>query len=113
LGGDDACVDIARILRPPTTFNYKADRRRAVTLIGYQAQARYTLDEVVAGLPQPQAPKRATNSVPLAGRRTWEDRQLLAIPAADYVRVLGGREPNKAGKVACPLHDDRTPEVVP
>jgi hypothetical protein len=28
LGGDDACVDIARILRPPRTFNYKTDRRR-------------------------------------------------------------------------------------
>jgi hypothetical protein len=112
LGGDQACVDIARILRPPRTFNYKTGRRCAVTLIGFQAQARYELSEVVAGLPEPRSPRRATNGLQLARRRcTVEDRQLLAIPTADYVRVLGGREPNRAGKVACPFHDDRTPSL--
>jgi hypothetical protein len=111
LGGDSACVDVARILRPPTTFNYKADWRRPVMLIAYRPEARYTLDEVIAGLPEPQSPKRATNGVPPGGRRTSEDRQLLAIPTADYVRVLGEREPNRAGKVACPFHDDRTPSL--
>lgn len=112
LGGDSACVDVARILRPPTTFNYKADWRRPVMLIAYRPQAQYTLDEVVAGLPEPRSPKRiGSEPPPTGGRRTAEDRQLLAIPAADYVRVLGGREPNRAGKVACPFHDDRTPSL--
>jgi hypothetical protein len=110
LGGDVACVDIARILRPPRTFNYKTGRRHAVKLIGFQAQARYELSEVIAGLPEPRSPRRATNG--LARRRsTVEDQRLLAIPTADYVRVLGGCEPNRSGKVACPFHDDRTPSL--
>jgi hypothetical protein len=66
---------------------------------------------VIAGLPEPRSPRRATNDVPHAARRTKEDRKLLAIPTADYVRVLGEREPNGAGKVACPFHDDRTPSL--
>jgi hypothetical protein len=112
LGGDDACVDVARILRPPTTFNYKADWRRPVMLIAYRPQAQYTLDEVVARLPEPRSPKRISPELSATGaRRTTEDRLLLGIPTADYVRVLAGREPNRAGKVACPFHDDRTPSL--
>lgn len=36
------------------------------------------------------------------------DRQLLAIPAATYVPALTGCQPNRAGKVCCPFHDDHT-----
>jgi hypothetical protein len=83
LGGEVACVDIARILRPPRTFNYKSGRRRAVKLIGFQAQAQYELSEVIAGLPEPRSPRRATSGHPLARRRcTVKDRRLLAIPTA-------------------------------
>jgi hypothetical protein len=39
------------------------------------------------------------------------DRQLLAIPAATYVPALTGRQPNRAGKISCPFHDDRTPSL--
>jgi DNA primase len=40
--------------------------------------------------------------------RTEIDRALLAIPAAEYVRVLSGASPDRAGKIHCPFHDDET-----
>ena len=43
--------------------------------------------------------------------RTEIDRLLLAIPAAEYVRAIAGVSPNRAGKVHCPFHDDRTPSL--
>jgi DNA primase len=39
------------------------------------------------------------------------DRQLLAIPAEDYVRQLAGLRPTRARKVRCPFHDDHTPSL--
>ena len=39
------------------------------------------------------------------------DRELLAIPAAEYVRVLAGRSPNREGKVCCPFHADSHPSL--
>jgi hypothetical protein len=46
-----------------------------------------------------------------APRRTAPDRELLAIPAARYTEVLAGRTPNRAGKIACPFHDDHRPSL--
>lgn len=43
--------------------------------------------------------------------RTALELQLLAIPAAEYVRVLTGREPNLAGKVLCPFHEETDPSL--
>jgi hypothetical protein len=111
LGGDPASVDIARILRPPETFNYKHDPPQAVRLIAYREAARYTLAELTAGLPGAPAQGRR-NHRPRHGRaRTALDRLLLAIPPAEYVRVLAGRKPNQAGKIACPFHDDEHPSL--
>ena len=39
------------------------------------------------------------------------DRGLRAIPAAEYVKALSGREPNRAGKVRCPFHPDERPSL--
>ena len=39
------------------------------------------------------------------------DRELLAIPAAEYVRLLAGLVPNRAGKVLCPFHDETDPSL--
>ncbi len=112
LAGDPACTDAARILRPPGTFNHKHSPPRPVTLLALREHARYTLAELSHGLPADKRP-RSTASSSLGPRRgrTPLDRQLLAIPAAEYVRVLAGRHPNREGKVVCPFHRDRDPSL--
>jgi hypothetical protein len=110
LGGDMASVDIARILRPPGTFNYKHDPPTPVTLTEFRAGARYTLAQITAALPA-ESPV-----VPVGGRGTrlalsHVERDLLAIPAAEYTRILVGLAPDRAGKIRCPFHPDSTPSL--
>jgi hypothetical protein len=112
LGGDRASVDVARLLRPPGTFNYKHDEPSPVRLVAYRAEALYTLRQLIAGLPKPvSAVVRENCPVRHRRTRTAVDRQLRAIPTADYVLVLSGRAPASARKVACPFHDDRDPSL--
>ena len=113
LNGDAGCFDIARILRPPDTFNYKHDPPRAVSLIAYRQDARYTIAQLTDGLPEdpdPRGPEHA-GGVPRRAGRTVLDRELLAIPTAEYVRVLAGLVPNRAGKVLCPFHHETDPSL--
>jgi len=111
LGGDLTSVDIARVLRPPETLNHKHRPPQAVSLLAYRASAVYALGELVADLPDPgyamPRPKRSHG----ARRRTALDRELLAIPPAEYVRALVGCAPNRAGKIICPFHDDHRPSL--
>jgi hypothetical protein len=112
LGCDHGSVDVTRLLRPPGTFNYKGDERLPVSLIAYRAQARYTLAQLIAGLPKPISAEVRDNRPVRHGRpRTAVDRRLRAIPTRDYVRVLSERAPASAHKVACPFHDDRDPSL--
>jgi hypothetical protein len=113
LNGDAGCFDVARILRPPDTFNYKHDPPRAVSLIAYRQDARYTIAQLTDGLPEdpdPRGPEHA-GGVPRRAGRTVLDRELLAIPTAEYVRVLAGLVPNRAGKVLCPFHHETDPSL--
>jgi hypothetical protein len=113
LNGDPGCFDIARILRPPGTFNYKHDPPRAVSLLACRTDARYTLAQLTDGLPDdpdPPGPGHA-NDIPRGAGRTVLDRELLAIPSAEYVRVLAGLVPNRAGKVLCPFHHETDPSL--
>ena len=113
LNGDPGCFDITRILRPPDTFNHKHDPPRAVSLLAYREDARYTLAQLTDGLPDdpdPRGPEHAGPVRPLA-ERSLLDRELLAIPAAEYVRVLAGLVPNRAGKVLCPFHQETDPSL--
>jgi hypothetical protein len=113
LGGDPGCFDIARILRPPETFNHKHDPPRAVRLLTIRKDARYTLAQLTNGLsedPQSQNPERVYRTRRKAWRTTL-DRELLAIPAAEYVRVLASVEPDRAGKVLCPFHQESKPSL--
>jgi hypothetical protein len=113
LAGDPACADAARILRPPGTLNHKHSPPRPVTLLVLREHARYALVDLTDGLPQ--EPNRCTDGArPSAGPRTGRtriDRDLLAIPAEEYVRVLAGLSANREGKVLCPFHSDSDPSL--
>lgn len=112
LAGDPACADAARILRPPQTLNHKHAAPLPVTLLVFRPELRYTLAQLTAGLPDlPHPPLRPTSDRPSRTGRTRLDRELLAIPTADYVRVLAGLTPNREGKVRCPFHDDHDPSL--
>jgi hypothetical protein len=108
LGGDLASVDAARILRPPSSWNHKHSPPMPVEMIEVDQQRRYDVDQLVDEL---DGPPLAPPGTGLRGRRTTRtevDRLLLAIPAVDYVRVIAGVSPNRAGKIHCPFHQDRT-----
>lgn len=108
LDADPQSADAARLLRPPGTLNFKSEygRPRPVTLVFLRDQPRYRFAEVVGSLPG-RTPKR---------RRTKRPSRALADPLhrlapADYFRALAGSEPDREGKVCCPLpgHDDPEP----
>jgi hypothetical protein len=109
LGGDLACVDAARILRAPTSYNWKHSPPTRVELLELSDARRYTLAELTEGLADRSPPRPAAASAARREPATDLDRQLLAIPASTYVPTLTGRQPSRAGKIACPFHDDHTP----
>jgi hypothetical protein len=112
LAADLGSADAARILRPPGTFNHKHNPPRPVTLLVFRERARFALAQLTDGLPEDPSPPVAER--PSAGQRTGRthlDRELLAIGAAEYVRVLADRSPNREGKVLCPFHSDRNPSL--
>jgi hypothetical protein len=113
LRGDPACVDIARVLRPPSTLNHKHRPPLAVRLLEHHTDARYELHELTYDLPEDPGPGDVPAAQPVRRRveRAPLDRELLAIPAAEYVRVLANATPNRAGKILCPFHQDTDPSL--
>jgi hypothetical protein len=112
LNGEPACTDIVRMLRPPRTLNHKHTPPAPVRLLEHDASARYALADVLARLPHDPQPRDELPAGSGVRRgRTALDRELLAIPAAEYVRVLAGREPDRAGKVLCPFHEETEPSL--
>ena len=105
------CVDAARILRPPSTLNHKHQPPTTVRLWQLDRARRYRLDELVSDLADPPGRPAHGNAVRPRELQHPLDRTLLAIPAERYVRALTGREPNRAGKVSCPFHDDSNPSL--
>jgi hypothetical protein len=112
LGGDEASVDITRVLRAPETLNHKHDPPSRVRLLVHRELARYELEELIAGLEDP-APAPAGREAPPSrtATRSRRDRELLAIAAPEYVRALTGKHADRSGKLACPFHEDRTPSL--
>ena len=112
LGGDPASTDAARILRPPGTLNHKHDPPRRVEILACRPGLTVTLDALLKELAPDQGPSvpaaRASDRRP---PRSPVDRALLAIPSAEYARVLAGRIPNREGKVRCPFHPDAHPSL--
>jgi RepB DNA-primase N-terminal domain len=112
LEGEPGCADIVRVLRPPTSLNHKHTPPVAVRLLQHNANARHALAELTASLPSDPQPSRSR--APRASRRVDRaalDCELLAIPAAEYVRVLANLTPNRAGKVLCPFHPESRPSL--
>jgi hypothetical protein len=105
LGGDLACVDAARILRPPASWNHKHSPPDRVELLEFQPQRRYRIDELVTGLAEPSEQLTTRVTGPRRMARTELDRLLLAIPAHDYVRALAGASADRSGKMHCPFHE--------
>jgi hypothetical protein len=107
LGGDPACVDVARILRPGT-LNHKHDPPRPVSLVAYRPDAHYTLAELLSVLPAlERSPARAERRA----REHRRDDPLQRVKPAHYIRLLTGLAPGPDGKIACPFHPDSTPSL--
>jgi hypothetical protein len=112
LGADLASVDPARILRPPASLNYKHTPPAAVDLLDSHTRRRYRLQELLDCLPEDaETPEPSRPSPTAPTSREGDDRRLLEIPAAEYVSALAGLTPNRAGKIACPFHQDHTPSL--
>jgi hypothetical protein len=113
LEGEPGCADIVRVLRPPTSLNHKHTPPVAVRLLQHHPNARHALPELTAGLPKDPQPRQSC--APRASHSRTDrdalDRELLAIPATEYVRVLASLTPNRAGKVLCPFHQESRPSL--
>ena len=112
LGGELGCIDIARLLRPPDTLNYKHSRRArsSSSRTGRRPATRSLSSRAACPTIRSVRPPGHAASAQL-GARTPLDHALLAIPATEYVRVLANATPNRAGKVLCPFHADTSPSL--
>ena len=110
LGGDRACVDIARILRPPETRNHKCCPPRPVELLAYRPGARYALEELTSGLIDTATARPPSSPMTFAAGDEL-DARLRAISAQHFAFALTGVRANRAGKITCPFHDDDTPSL--
>jgi CHC2-type zinc finger protein/DNA primase RepB-like protein len=108
IGGDLAAVDAARILRPPGTVNHKHRPPRAVRLLTHTPGMVHEFASVAAEL---AIDTTASGSSRLSRSSRAQPTNVPTIPAAEYVRVLVGLEPNSAGKILCPFHRERTPSL--
>ncbi|MFL5878126.1 MAG: hypothetical protein ACJ76T_19930 [Solirubrobacteraceae bacterium] len=104
-----AVTNAATILRPPSTHNFKGDELRPVRLLDAASLRQYRAAQIVGTLPDLQSPggQGSGRGTP----RPTDGDPLLEIAPRDYFRVLVGREPNRAGKLRCPLHPDHTPSL--
>jgi hypothetical protein len=114
LGSDSRCAEPARVLRPIGSTWRKDGLVRPVELIHVDLSGVYPIDDVLDGtdaLPTPEPPRRAR--VRLDGNDSHSlgalEAALKAVPPPVYVAALTGREPNRAGKIQCPFHDDWNP----
>jgi hypothetical protein len=109
LQADLACFDAGRILRPPTTWNFKHEPPTPVAALRFETGRRFDVEQVLA-----DAPHVSVDVVERRWARGARDTRrdpLLAIPPSMYVADLLGRRPGRNHKVACPFHDDERPSL--
>lgn len=109
LGADPACVDAARILRPPGTQNFKRDEPQPVWIALHRPERRYRLDALLEQLPD--LPARPASPGAGAPARARDGDALLALTPDVYLPALLGEPIGRDRKVACPLHEDSTPSL--
>jgi hypothetical protein len=102
-----AVTNIAAILRPPGTANFKYDPPAPVALTRFTGE-RFVGEDVAGGLADPPVRTRPRRSRTLRPR---SNDPLLAIEPAVYVEALTGRPVGRDGKVACPFHPDERPSL--
>lgn len=111
LGADLAATDVARVLRPAGTVNFKHEPPQPVQCVRLEID-QYSAAEVVGQLADPPAPVQPVRA-PSAPRASAGD-PLLSIPAVEFVPALTGRLVNRDGYVTCPFHgggEERTPSL--
>jgi hypothetical protein len=102
-----AVTNVAAILRPPGTANFKYDPPASVALTRFTGE-RFLADDVAGFLADPPARARPHRS---QRTRLRSNDPLLAIEPAAYVEALTGRRVGRDGKVACPFHPDERPSL--
>jgi hypothetical protein len=104
LEADPKCVDPARVMRAIGSVNRKAEPA-PVRCLRLEVEV-FDAADVIGSLPAPPEPIRAPMRLirPAGGA-------LDAIPAAEYVPALTGRELGRDGKILCPFHEERTPSL--
>lgn len=105
LAADVRSADLARVLRPPASLNHKHTPPAEVTLLTHHPERLYALSELTVALPDPPPRLR------VQPHRPNSPDPLRAIPAATYVQILTGAQPNAAGKLLCPFHAEQTPSL--
>jgi hypothetical protein len=128
LGSDPQCAEAARVLRPIGSTWRKDGLVRPVELVHVDLRAVYPIEDILDGtepLPTPER-RRATAAAPAVPDVHHDGHgidyaalggdsldalaaALKAVPPAVYVAALTGREPNRAGKICCPFHEDWNP----
>ncbi|HTW12706.1 MAG TPA: CHC2 zinc finger domain-containing protein, partial [Solirubrobacteraceae bacterium] len=101
-----AVTNAATILRPPGTQNFKHNPPTPVRVAQLQRRSLAPA-EILGVLPRrvSAAPRRPRHPAVRAGD------PLLRIDPRHYVQRLTGRTPDRAGKSACPIHQDDTPSL--
>jgi hypothetical protein len=109
LGGDESSIDAPRVLRPPSSRNWKHSPPAAVSLVSLDTTRRVSVADLCGG-PAPSAIRAAVARA--RGAVDSVDERLLSIPTGEYVHRLTSRTASRAGKVSCPFHEpDRTPSL--
>jgi hypothetical protein len=104
-----AVTNVAAILRPPGTANFKYDPPAPVMLERFTGE-RFGAAEVAGALADPPTTRRRAER-PRGAPSSRAGDPLLRIEPAVYIEALTGRQVGRHGKVACPFHPDSRPSL--
>lgn len=107
LGGDKNCVDGARVMRIPGTFNYKHSPPQLAELVSCSG-VRYKVDEIEALLTDQldAVSKSAKKMVEKRNLGTGDGPVEVVLEKLEEVQASG-----EGWKALCPAHEDRRPSL--
>lgn len=88
----DTTSDLARVLRPPMTFNHKSGQPIMVSVEDYVAEARYTVEQLEAYC-QPVVPPQVASTaplIPLPGHAVQSGLNHTQYPPVEFQSVIDG-----------------------